>query len=53
MSNFRFTRLDRFPPVVKNLIIINVLVFLAQLIYDSSDGLLTMFLTSKLGILPG
>ncbi len=34
MSNFRFTRVDRFPPVVKNLIIINVLVFLAQAIFD-------------------
>lgn len=30
MSNFRFTRPDAFPPIVKNLIIINVLVFLAQ-----------------------
>ena len=34
MSNFRFTRVDRFPPVVKNLIIINVLVFIAQAIFD-------------------
>jgi membrane associated rhomboid family serine protease len=34
MSNFRFTRTDRFPPVVKNLIIINVLVFVAQAIFD-------------------
>lgn len=33
MSNFR-THVDRFPPVVKNLIIINVLVFLAQAIFD-------------------
>jgi membrane associated rhomboid family serine protease len=30
MSNFRFTRPDNFPPIVKNLIIINVLVFIAQ-----------------------
>lgn len=30
MSNFQFTRPDAFPPIVKNLIIINVLVFLAQ-----------------------
>jgi membrane associated rhomboid family serine protease len=30
MSNFRFTRPDNFPPIVKNLLIINVLVFLAQ-----------------------
>ena len=31
MSNFQFTRPDAFPPIVKNLIIINVLVFLAQM----------------------
>lgn len=31
MSNFRYTRPDAFPPIVKNLIIINVLVFLAQI----------------------
>lgn len=30
MSNFRYTRPDVFPPIVKNLIIINVLVFLAH-----------------------
>jgi membrane associated rhomboid family serine protease len=29
MSNFRFTRPETFPPVVKNLIIINVIVFVA------------------------
>lgn len=32
MSNFRFTRPDRFPPIVKNLIIINVLVYAAQIL---------------------
>ena len=47
MSNFRFTRPDRFPPVVKNLIIINVLVWIAQLIYDKQWGL-----TIKLGLWP-
>lgn len=31
MSDFRFTRPDAFPPIVKNLIIINVLVFVAQI----------------------
>ena len=31
MSEFKFTRPDAFPPLVKNLIIINVLVFLGQL----------------------
>lgn len=35
MSNFRYTRPDRFPPIVKNLVIINVLVFLAQTMFDS------------------
>jgi membrane associated rhomboid family serine protease len=30
MSNFQYYRPNRFPPVVKNLIIINVLVFIAQ-----------------------
>jgi len=30
MSAFRYTRPDNFPPIVKNLIIINVLVFVAQ-----------------------
>ena len=32
MSNFDYTRPDAMPPIVKNLIIINVLVFVAQLI---------------------
>lgn len=35
MSNFRFTRPDRFPPIVKNLIILNVLAWIAQLSLDS------------------
>jgi membrane associated rhomboid family serine protease len=35
MSNFRYTRPDRFPPIVKNLIIINVLAWVAQLALDS------------------
>jgi membrane associated rhomboid family serine protease len=30
MSNFKITRPDNFPPIVKNLIIINVLVYIAQ-----------------------
>lgn len=37
MSDFRYTRPDPFPPIVKNLIIINVLVFLAQLILGITD----------------
>lgn len=39
--------MDRFPPVVKNLIIINILVWVAQLIYDRQWGL-----TMKLGLWP-
>ncbi len=39
MANFRYTRPDRFPPIVKNLIIINILVWVAQLIYDKQWGL--------------
>lgn len=39
MSNFRFTRPDNFPPIVKNLIIINVLVFVAQLTLDKQFGI--------------
>jgi membrane associated rhomboid family serine protease len=50
MSNFRFTRPSGFPPIVKNLIIINVLVWVAQLIYDKQNGEVTMWLTSKIGL---
>lgn len=35
MSNVRFTRPERFPPIVKNLIILNVLAWIAQLTLDS------------------
>ena len=35
MSQFRFTRPNRFPPVIKNLIIINVLVFIAQVTFGA------------------
>ena len=52
MSNVRFTRPSGFPPIVKNLIIINVLVWVAQLIYDKHDGMITMFLTSKIALFP-
>jgi membrane associated rhomboid family serine protease len=47
MSNFRFTRPEAFPPIIKNLIIINVLVWLAQLMYDGQFNL-----TDKLGLWP-
>ena len=39
MSQFRFARPNAFPPIIKNLIIINVLVFVAQMILDPSIGL--------------
>lgn len=47
MSQFRFTRPDNFPPVVKNLIIINVLVFLAQVTLGNQFGI-----TEKLMLYP-
>jgi len=52
MSNVRFRGVDRFPPIVKNLIIINVLVWVAQLIFDKTDGALTMWLTGKIALFP-
>jgi membrane associated rhomboid family serine protease len=47
MSNFRYTRPQTFPPVVKNLIIINALVYVAQLMLDQQFGL-----TNKLTLQP-
>ncbi|MES1224062.1 MAG: rhomboid family intramembrane serine protease [Bacteroidota bacterium] len=47
MSNFQFTRPDRFPPIVKNLIIINVLVYLAQTLFDKQYAI-----TQKLMLWP-
>jgi membrane associated rhomboid family serine protease len=44
MSDFRYTRPDRFPPIVKNLIIINVLVYLAQAILDNQYQLTNMLM---------
>ncbi|HKZ65296.1 MAG TPA: rhomboid family intramembrane serine protease [Chitinophagaceae bacterium] len=37
MSEFRFTRPDRFPPVIKNLLIINVLIFIAQTTFGANS----------------
>ncbi len=34
MNNFKYTRPDSFPPLVKNLVIINVLMYMAQLLLD-------------------
>jgi membrane associated rhomboid family serine protease len=47
MSNFRFTRPEAFPPVIKNLIIINVLVFVAQIMFTKDFNL-----TNKLAMWP-
>lgn len=47
MSNFRFTRPETFPPIIKNLIIINVIVWLAQLMYDKQYQI-----TDKIGLWP-
>ncbi|HVG16825.1 MAG TPA: rhomboid family intramembrane serine protease [Chitinophagaceae bacterium] len=47
MTDFRNYRADNFPPVVKNLIIVNVVVFIAQLGLDASFNL-----TYKLALHP-
>lgn len=47
MSEFRYTRPSSFPPVVKNLIIINVLVWFAQLALDKQYAI-----TAKGGLWP-
>lgn len=47
MSDFRYTRPDSFPPVVKNLIIINVLVYIAQLTLESQ-----FHITEKIQLYP-
>ena len=44
MSNFQFTRPDRFPPVVKNLLIVNGLVWIAQLVFNKPEFNLTEIL---------
>ncbi len=47
MSDFRYYRPNSFPPLVKNLIIINVLVYIAQLVFESQFQL-----TSKISLYP-
>lgn len=37
MSDFRYYRPNAFPPVVKNLLIVNVLMFLAQMTFQNSE----------------
>jgi membrane associated rhomboid family serine protease len=51
MSNFKYTRPNNFPPVVKNLIIINILVWIAQITLDKKEGV-DDYLTSKLALWP-
>jgi membrane associated rhomboid family serine protease len=43
MSEFKYHRPSNFPPVVKNLIIINVLVYIAQLALDKTYQVTDMF----------
>ena len=47
MSDFKYYRPDNFPPIVKNLIIINVLVWVAQLLLENQ-----YHLTDKLMLYP-
>ncbi|MFL5787243.1 MAG: rhomboid family intramembrane serine protease [Flavisolibacter sp.] len=47
MSNFRYYRPSNFPPITKNLIIINVLVWITQLIFDKQYDI-----TDKLALYP-
>jgi len=47
MSDFRYSRPSSFPPVIKNLIIINVLVWVAQMFFDHQYDL-----SGKLGLYP-
>jgi membrane associated rhomboid family serine protease len=44
MSEFRYYRQNNFPPVIKNLIIINVLVYIAQLTLEKSYQLTERFM---------
>ena len=52
MSQFRYLPPSSIPPVVKNLIIINVLVFLLQLVLDTSNSSLTTNLVLWPVVLP-
>ena len=55
MNDFRYTRSDSFPPVVKNLFIMNVVVWVAQLVFDKMYGSPAMgdlWLTDKLALYP-
>ncbi|GAB3007070.1 rhomboid family intramembrane serine protease [Niabella terrae] len=47
MSGYNYRPAEKFPPVVKNLIIINVLVWLAQILFDPRYNL-----TARIGLWP-
>lgn len=47
MSDFRYTRPNNFPPIIKNLIIINVLVWIVQLMFDQEYNI-----SGKIGLWP-
>jgi membrane associated rhomboid family serine protease len=47
MSDFKYHRPSNFPPIIKNLVIINVLVFVAQLVFENQYQL-----TDKLALYP-
>jgi membrane associated rhomboid family serine protease len=48
MSDFRFTRPNNFPPIIKNLIIINVLLWIVQLMFDQGGDAFSR----KIGLWP-
>lgn len=52
MSEFRYYRPNSFPPIVKNLIIINALVWVAQLVFDKQGGVVTEALTGRIALFP-
>ena len=43
MSQFQFTRPNSFPPIIKNLIIINVLVYVMQIVFEKQLGITELF----------
>lgn len=47
MTQLRYTRPENFPPIIKNLIIINVLVWVAQLVFEDS-----YHLTARIALYP-
>jgi membrane associated rhomboid family serine protease len=51
MSEFRYSRPNNFPPIIKNLIIINILVWVVQLMFDQRDDSFN-YISSKIGMWP-